>query len=47
MKSSQEIFIQSMAGSIQAISLDDLKLNSKSGSVSLLRALNKINLTHL
>ncbi|XP_063706397.1 delta-sarcoglycan [Culicoides brevitarsis] len=45
MKSSQEIFIQSMAGSIQAISLDDLKLNSKSGSVRLDAA--NINLPNL
>lgn len=34
MQASQEIFIQSRAGSIEASSLNDIKLRSISGSVS-------------
>lgn len=34
MRASQEIFIQSRAGSIEATSLNDLKLHSVAGSVS-------------
>lgn len=35
MRASQEIFLQSRAGSIEAISLNDLKLHSKDGGVSI------------
>lgn len=37
MQASQEIFIQSRAGSIEASSLNDIKLRSISGSVSFLK----------
>lgn len=48
MTASQEILIQSRAGSIEATSLNDLKLNSFSGSVSYLNWIfpNKLTLIY-